>query len=241
MNHVVQNRNHTASNLDVEIGLHENHHRTYDPKLGRYTQRDPLGLAAGKNPFNYANQSPLDGVDINGLLRWSESQRQATYDDYAFIKQGQDPMIYTLYKIPTNDGRFLINVSVIQKDKFGRRQPNPPGTDYYTDCHGLTFGGGRAVWIGNEDVDNLLAGDGYHRVDPTAVRIGDAVVYRTIKGRAVVHSATVDGHNGTGLTVYQKGGIVPFIGTLPIGPGPGSAWDDTKHGRGATFTEFWRK
>ena len=51
----------------METGLHENHHRTYDPKLGRYTQPDPLGLAAGKNPFNYVNQNPFNATDTMGL------------------------------------------------------------------------------------------------------------------------------------------------------------------------------
>ena len=64
---LVYNRRFPGQYFDAETGLHENHHRTYDPKLGRYIQSDPLGLAAGKNPFNYVNQNPLNATDMAGL------------------------------------------------------------------------------------------------------------------------------------------------------------------------------
>ena len=64
---VVYNLRFPGQYYDAETGLHYNHYRTYDPSLGRYLQPDPLGLAAGKNPFNYVNQSPLNGVDRQGL------------------------------------------------------------------------------------------------------------------------------------------------------------------------------
>lgn len=54
--------------FDAETGLHHNRYRTYDPQLGRYLQADPIGLAGGKNPYNYVNQSPLNRVDPDGLL-----------------------------------------------------------------------------------------------------------------------------------------------------------------------------
>ena len=64
---VVYNLRFPGQYYDAETGLHYNHYRTYDPSLGRYLQPDPLGLAAGKNPFNYVNQSPLNAVDPEGL------------------------------------------------------------------------------------------------------------------------------------------------------------------------------
>ncbi|HKX63506.1 MAG TPA: RHS repeat-associated core domain-containing protein, partial [Verrucomicrobiae bacterium] len=51
---------------DPEIGLHYNRHRYYSPRLGRYIQSDPIGLAGGLNLYAYP-ANPLVKVDTNGL------------------------------------------------------------------------------------------------------------------------------------------------------------------------------
>ncbi|WP_281280164.1 RHS repeat-associated core domain-containing protein [Panacagrimonas perspica] len=53
---------------DTETGLHYNHHRYYDPDLGRYLSPDPLGLEAGPNPYVYADNDPINHIDPTGLL-----------------------------------------------------------------------------------------------------------------------------------------------------------------------------
>jgi RHS repeat-associated protein len=52
---------------DMETGLHYNYYRDYDPRLGRYTTPDPMGLAGGLNPYAYVANSPLDNIDPLGL------------------------------------------------------------------------------------------------------------------------------------------------------------------------------
>jgi RHS repeat-associated protein len=52
---------------DEESGLWHNGFRDYDPKLGRYIQSDPVGLAAGTNPFLYASGNPISRIDDLGL------------------------------------------------------------------------------------------------------------------------------------------------------------------------------
>lgn len=53
--------------LDRETGMHYNWARNYDPKLGRYVNSDPIGLAGGLNEFLYAEGRPTVGFDPRGL------------------------------------------------------------------------------------------------------------------------------------------------------------------------------
>jgi RHS repeat-associated protein len=53
---------------DVESNLHYNYFRDYDPRVGRYTQSDPIGLAGGINTYSYALNQPTNYTDPTGLL-----------------------------------------------------------------------------------------------------------------------------------------------------------------------------
>jgi RHS repeat-associated protein len=52
--------------FDPELGLHYNRFRYYDPRLARYLQSDPWGIAGGYNLYAYRS-NPLLQVDVRGL------------------------------------------------------------------------------------------------------------------------------------------------------------------------------
>jgi RHS repeat-associated protein len=54
---------------DVETQTHYNYLRDYDPRTGRYLTPDPLGLAAGINPYAYVSNDPLTRVDPLGTYQ----------------------------------------------------------------------------------------------------------------------------------------------------------------------------
>jgi RHS repeat-associated protein len=54
--------------FDAETGLHYNFYRTYDPRLGRYLEPDPIGQPGGINLYLYARNNPVGIIDPFGLF-----------------------------------------------------------------------------------------------------------------------------------------------------------------------------
>ncbi|WP_339483833.1 MULTISPECIES: RHS repeat-associated core domain-containing protein, partial [unclassified Pseudomonas] len=52
--------------FDVETGLHYNRYRYYDPQVGRFIGKDPIGFAGGLNVYAYG-PNPVEWVDPLGL------------------------------------------------------------------------------------------------------------------------------------------------------------------------------
>jgi RHS repeat-associated protein len=44
--------------------------RWYDPAIGRFVQRDPIGIEGGMNVYLYCGANPITGVDPLGLWKW---------------------------------------------------------------------------------------------------------------------------------------------------------------------------
>ncbi|MCX5805758.1 MAG: penicillin-insensitive murein endopeptidase [Proteobacteria bacterium] len=51
-----------------ETGLIYYRARYYDPTIGRFTQRDPIGMNGGINPYAYVNANPVNFTDPMGLM-----------------------------------------------------------------------------------------------------------------------------------------------------------------------------
>jgi RHS repeat-associated protein len=55
--------------FDAETGLFQNWHREYNPRIGRYMQSDPIGLAGGINTYGYVEGNPVNYADPGGLSK----------------------------------------------------------------------------------------------------------------------------------------------------------------------------
>lgn len=64
---VILNLRFPGQYYDAESGLHDNHFGSYDARVGRYTQSDPIGLSGGLSTFSYVGANPHNAVDPHGL------------------------------------------------------------------------------------------------------------------------------------------------------------------------------
>ena len=62
-----------------ETGLIYYRARYYDPAVGRFTQRDPIGLQGGINQYAYVNNNPVNYTDPLGLTAAGPSIFSAGY------------------------------------------------------------------------------------------------------------------------------------------------------------------
>ena len=90
-------------------------------------------------------------------------------------------------------------------------------SDNKSDCRGTTFAQGE-VWINNEEVHNIIRGDGY--TPTSSPQQGDVGIY-TVDGNLSTtrHSVLVNTvQNGQVVDVISKGGITPKV-TIAAGSG----------------------
>ena len=57
--------------MDDGNGLLYMRARYYDPEVGRFISKDPIGFAGGVNLYNYVGGNPVNWIDPQGLVNWS--------------------------------------------------------------------------------------------------------------------------------------------------------------------------
>ena len=70
--------------LDRETGLYYYGYRFYAPALGRWMNRDPIGVHGGKNVYGFLRNTPIRFYEILGLVSWAD-QYADDWNDLAAI------------------------------------------------------------------------------------------------------------------------------------------------------------
>jgi RHS repeat-associated protein len=66
--------------------------RWYDPSIGRFVMRDPIGLEGGLNEYAYSESSPVALVDATGNSPWLGDEYRKIIDDLWRRQFVQDAM-----------------------------------------------------------------------------------------------------------------------------------------------------
>ena len=141
--------------FDDETGLHYNRYRYYDPAVGRFVSKDPIGLLGGINLQQYA-PNPVEWVDPLGLAGNRANRRagqilqdqQAASGGHAYSRHGaQTTMAQQEHRAitgippddpcprrprPVNSTRFLSNVDQLDAIQRANREMDRTGSSRVT-------------------------------------------------------------------------------------------------------------
>jgi len=247
----------TGQERDAHTNFDYMHFRFYGSSMGRFMKPDDVygipALPQSWNLYSYVQNNPINFLDPDGhLLRDAQGNLIIKYGAVIPITHRGDPA-HTYYvrrvTLRTDSGKKIEASSVVKikdKDKAGQIKDNASGkivadlpdssNPVATNCHGTTFADGK-VWIQPNQVDKILKGDNYQKVENGKAQIGDVLVYRDKNSGEAVHSVTVTG-------VDDKGNVTQVTGLAGLetekkaklpGPGPGTAW------AGEANVEVWHK
>ncbi|MCI0463316.1 MAG: hypothetical protein L0Z62_40735, partial [Gemmataceae bacterium] len=88
---------HQGGRYEWVTGLYHVRRRDYDPDLGRWLQRDPLGLAPDINPYRYVGNGPTNATDPTGLARRIVPVRRR--DGTIRLYEAYDPPIRSIWDV----------------------------------------------------------------------------------------------------------------------------------------------
>jgi RHS repeat-associated protein len=70
---------------DADTGLVRFGFRDYDPEIGRWTARDPIGFGGGDvNLYGYVEENPVRFIDPKGLAKWTGRIESFSFGRYGY-------------------------------------------------------------------------------------------------------------------------------------------------------------
>lgn len=205
---------------DSETGLYFNHARYYDPKTGRYTQSDPIGLRGGLNAFGYASAGPIGRMDPLGLAlifvgglfdetkgKQVKSFQEAFYGDANYYTWDQgDALLRFVNSLPVNEAITLV---------------------------GHSYGGDTAAFVAARacrKVENLIT------IDPVS-RVGVGSVFGPSYSDVAANTDRWTNINAVGGSASEMSNVVAGIGGY-WGTGP-RGYADYYAESNTTHANFW--
>jgi RHS repeat-associated protein len=122
--------------FDHETGLHYNRFRYYDPEIGRFISKDPIGLQGGLNLHSYA-PNPVQWVDPLGLANCKDpTQRYSEFKKSDFCKE----MCYAAshekrFKSPDDFAKAIVDIGTLEaggEHNFLHQPPEAPKDFHYS-------------------------------------------------------------------------------------------------------------
>lgn len=103
---------------DVHTGLFYCHNRYYDPRMGRWLTRDPIGLGGGVNVYMYCGGNPIMFWDPSGL----DWDWQKYWRDVGGVFKGYGQALWGVVRSPVTMAEFLGTWSANDwSGEFGKR------------------------------------------------------------------------------------------------------------------------
>jgi RHS repeat-associated protein len=161
----------TGREWDAETGLYFYRARYMDSKIGRFIEKDPIGLRGGINLYAYAGNNPVNLTDPSGLdpfvvtVNYSNSQ----YGSVTMVwNNGLLPSVYTSGTIGSNGTNIQSGIYTYQ---YGQHPMNPaPGQDPYSALNLYTSDGSRTLPATRTDGGNTATGINVHSGNPAGSR-----------------------------------------------------------------------
>jgi len=153
---------------DAETGNHYNYFRDYNPVIGKYIEKDPIGIRRGKNHlYAYVGNNPIRRSDLRGLAA-------------VIVNLGNSP-ITTSYS--SNNGQQVVDVG---PNSTSLTSTTDPDTLIFKDGSVVKIPDGSIVIITDSTMLDTFEPDDLNFVSPLAQLVDDTGIFPKLTGPKLI-------------------------------------------------------